>query len=69
VNVGKLIVSFISGANDVAMIQAAHVGVGVKGNEGMQAVMSADFVIGQFRYSLFFRFFTISLSSPHLFTV
>ena len=32
-----------SGANDVAMIQAAHVGVGVKGNEGMQAVMSADF--------------------------
>jgi len=38
------------GANDVAMIQAAHVGVGVMGNEGMQAVMSGDFVIGQFRF-------------------
>lgn len=38
------------GANDVAMIQAAHVGVGVMGNEGMQAVMSADFVIGKFRF-------------------
>ena len=38
------------GANDVAMIQSAHVGVGVMGNEGMQAVMSSDFVIGQFRF-------------------
>ncbi len=38
------------GANDVAMIQEAHVGVGVMGNEGMQAVMSGDFVIGQFRF-------------------
>jgi phospholipid-transporting ATPase len=38
------------GANDVPMIQKAHVGVGVKGNEGMQAVMSSDFVIGQFRF-------------------
>jgi len=26
------------GANDVAMIQEAHVGVGISGNEGMQAV-------------------------------
>ena len=26
------------GANDVAMIQAAHVGVGIKGEEGLQAV-------------------------------
>ena len=36
----------------MAMIQEAHVGFGVMGNEGMQAVMSSDFVIGQFR-SLF----------------
>jgi phospholipid-translocating ATPase len=38
------------GANDVAMIQEAHVGVGIAGEEGRQAVMSADYAIGQFRF-------------------
>ncbi|KAK9451379.1 uncharacterized protein V1518DRAFT_408402 [Limtongia smithiae] len=38
------------GANDVSMIQAAHVGVGISGMEGMQAARSADVSIGQFRY-------------------
>ena len=38
------------GANDVAMIQEAHVGVGIKGEEGLQAVNSADYAIAQFRY-------------------
>jgi phospholipid-translocating ATPase len=38
------------GANDVAMIQEADVGVGIAGEEGRQAVMSADFAIGQFRF-------------------
>ena len=38
------------GANDVAMIQAAHVGVGVKGAEGLQAVNSADYAIAKFRH-------------------
>ncbi len=38
------------GANDVAMIQAADVGVGVAGKEGRQAVNNADFAIGQFRF-------------------
>lgn len=38
------------GANDVPMIQAAHVGVGISGMEGRQAVNSSDFAIGQFRY-------------------
>ena len=38
------------GANDVAMIQKAeYVGVGISGNEGMQAVNSSDFAISQFR--------------------
>ena len=37
------------GANDVAMIQKADVGVGISGNEGMQAVNSSDFSIAQFR--------------------
>lgn len=38
------------GANDVSMIQSAHVGVGISGKEGMQAARSADFTIGQFRF-------------------
>ncbi|KAG8629157.1 hypothetical protein KVT40_003022 [Elsinoe batatas] len=38
------------GANDVSMIQEAHVGVGIAGEEGRQAVMSSDYAIGQFRY-------------------
>lgn len=35
---------------DVGMIQKAHIGVGISGQEGMQAVMSADFAIAQFRF-------------------
>lgn len=38
------------GANDVAMIQKADVGVGIAGVEGRQAVMSADYAFGQFRF-------------------
>ena len=38
------------GANDVSMIQAAHVGVGISGVEGLQAARSADIAIGQFRF-------------------
>lgn len=38
------------GANDVSMIQAAHIGVGISGMEGLQAARSADISIGQFRY-------------------
>ncbi|GIL71194.1 hypothetical protein Vretimale_17772 [Volvox reticuliferus] len=38
------------GANDVGMIQSAHIGVGISGQEGMQAVMSSDFAIAQFRF-------------------
>ncbi|KAK0901307.1 phospholipid transporting ATPase [Friedmanniomyces endolithicus] len=38
------------GANDVAMIQEADVGVGIAGEEGRQAVMSSDYAIGQFRF-------------------
>ncbi|CAI5729795.1 unnamed protein product [Peronospora effusa] len=37
------------GADDVAMIQAAHVFVGISGQEGMQAVNSSDYAIAQFR--------------------
>ncbi|XP_018495288.1 phospholipid-transporting ATPase IA-like [Galendromus occidentalis] len=38
------------GANDVAMIQAAHVGVGISGIEGLQAACSSDYSIAQFRF-------------------
>ena len=38
------------GANDVAMIQTANVGVGIVGEEGRQAAMSADYAFGQFRF-------------------
>jgi magnesium-transporting ATPase (P-type) len=38
------------GANDVGMIQEAHVGVGISGLEGQQAVNSSDFAIAQFRF-------------------
>jgi len=38
------------GANDVSMIQKAHVGVGVLGREGTQAARSADYAISQFRH-------------------
>ena len=38
------------GANDVAMIQEAHIGVGISGKEGRQATNNADFSIGQFRF-------------------
>ncbi|RZC48296.1 hypothetical protein C5167_041254 [Papaver somniferum] len=38
------------GANDVGMIQAADIGVGISGMEGMQAVMASDFSLPQFRF-------------------
>ncbi|KAL0732595.1 hypothetical protein Bca4012_008804 [Brassica carinata] len=46
----KITLSIGDGANDVSMIQAAHVGVGISGMEGMQAVMASDFAIAQFRF-------------------
>uniref|UniRef100_F7GIK3 Phospholipid-transporting ATPase n=1 Tax=Monodelphis domestica TaxID=13616 RepID=F7GIK3_MONDO len=38
------------GANDVSMIQAADIGIGISGQEGMQAVMSSDFAITRFKH-------------------
>ena len=42
--------SKIIGANDVSMIKTAHIGVGISGQEGMQAVLASDYSIGQFKY-------------------
>ncbi|KAH0850254.1 hypothetical protein HID58_091305 [Brassica napus] len=47
---GKTTLAIGDGANDVGMIQEAHIGVGISGVEGMQAVMASDFSIAQFRF-------------------
>ena len=49
-NLKAILLAIGDGANDVSMIQAAHVGVGISGVEGLQAARSADVAIGQFRY-------------------
>lgn len=46
----KTALSIGDGANDVAMIMKADVGVGIAGREGMQAARSSDFAIGQFKF-------------------
>ncbi|XP_060227514.1 probable phospholipid-transporting ATPase IM isoform X2 [Meriones unguiculatus] len=38
------------GANDVNMIKSAHIGIGISGQEGMQAVLASDYALAQFRY-------------------
>ena len=38
------------GANDVAMIQEANIGVGIFGNEGLQAASNSDFAIAKFHF-------------------
>ncbi len=38
------------GANDVSMITAAHIGIGIRGLEGQQAARAADYSISQFKY-------------------
>ncbi|CAH6720416.1 probable phospholipid-transporting ATPase Dnf3p [[Candida] jaroonii] len=40
------------GANDIAMIQSADIGVGITGKEGLQAARASDYAIAQFRFLL-----------------
>ena len=49
------------GANDVAMIQAAHIGIGIYGLEGTQALAASDYAISQvsLKMNLFFTYFGI----------
>ncbi|KAJ1944763.1 phospholipid transporting ATPase, partial [Linderina pennispora] len=47
---GTLCLSIGDGANDVSMIQEADVGIGISGEEGLQAVMASDYAIAQFRF-------------------
>ncbi|KAK3266342.1 hypothetical protein CYMTET_8964 [Cymbomonas tetramitiformis] len=38
------------GANDVPMLRAAHIGVGLCGQEGLQAALASDFSFAKFRF-------------------
>jgi magnesium-transporting ATPase (P-type) len=49
---GELVPAIGDGVNDVDMIRAANVGVGVEGREGSDAVLSSDFSIPSFRFLL-----------------
>ena len=57
---GVMTLAIGDGANDVSMIQAADVGVGISGEEGLQAVNSSDFAIAQVWFSLL-----LSITSPN----
>ncbi|KAL4486127.1 hypothetical protein ABPG72_012180 [Tetrahymena utriculariae] len=48
-NLKKITLAIGDGANDVNMIQEAHIGCGIFGNEGMQAAQSSDFAFGEFK--------------------
>ncbi|KAJ8398267.1 hypothetical protein AAFF_G00428370 [Aldrovandia affinis] len=47
---GVVTLAIGDGANDVSMIKTAHIGVGISGQEGMQAVLASDYSFAQFRY-------------------
>ncbi|CAJ1074205.1 probable phospholipid-transporting ATPase VD isoform X2 [Xyrichtys novacula] len=47
---GVMALAVGDGANDVSMIQVADVGIGISGQEGMQAVMSSDFAVSRFKH-------------------
>lgn len=49
-NLKSLTLAIGDGANDVPMIQAAHVGIGISGEEGQQAANASDYSFGQFRF-------------------
>ena len=48
-NPGKITLSVGDGSNDVNMIQAAHVGIGLMGKEGNQAASFSDYALADFR--------------------
>lgn len=46
----KVTLAIGDGANDIAMIQTADLGIGITGKEGLQAARTSDYSIAQFRY-------------------
>jgi magnesium-transporting ATPase (P-type) len=49
-NSDELTLAIGDGGNDVNMIKAAHVGIGIFGKEGYQAAYNSDYAISQFKY-------------------
>jgi len=49
-NIRGITLAIGDGANDVSMLQGAHVGIGIRGKEGNQAVQASDVAISQFRF-------------------
>lgn len=49
---GSVTLAISDGANDIAMIQEAHVGIGTAGKEGLQAARTSDYSVAQFRFLL-----------------
>mmetsp|Transcript_8430 Transcript_8430/g.7963 ORF Transcript_8430/g.7963 Transcript_8430/m.7963 type:complete len:230 (+) Transcript_8430:971-1660(+) len=47
---GKTTLAIGDGANDVNMITAADIGIGISGLEGQQAARASDYAIGQFKF-------------------
>lgn len=47
---GSMTLAIGDGANDIGMIQASHVGIGISGREGLQASRISDYSIAQFRF-------------------
>ena len=47
---GSITLAIGDGANDVAMLQEAHIGIGIAGREGLQAARTSDYSIAQFRF-------------------
>ena len=47
---GAVTLAIGDGGNDVPMIMEAHIGVGIYGEEGMRAVQSSDYAIGEFQF-------------------
>ena len=45
----KITLAIGDGGNDVSMIMEAHIGIGIYGEEGMRAVQSSDYAIGEFK--------------------
>ena len=48
-NLGKITLAIGDGANDVNMIQEAHIGIGIYGQEGMRAVQASDYALPEFK--------------------
>ncbi len=46
---GRMTLAIGDGGNDVSMIQKAHVGVGIRGKEGLQAARAADYAVSSFQ--------------------